>query len=108
MLVGRGRVFLPTEQTHQLLASRVSRVSALDDLADRKGAHRIADLDAGPIGAGVGNPSARRRVAGKIVIPNEKFALGNRGNMAVSDVEILSLRNSVWTRLEPYLSVACH
>src|ERR1700733_13426288 len=100
MLVGRGRVFLPTEQTHQLLADRVARVSALDDLADRKGAHRVADLDAGPIGAGIRNPSARRRVAGKIMISNEKFALGNRGNMAVPDVEIFSLRNPVWTRLE--------
>src|SRR5580692_11597089 len=108
MLVGRGRVFLPTEQTHQLLADRVARVSALDDLADRKGAHRIANLDAGPIGAGVGNPSARRRVAGKIVILNEKFALGDRGNMAVSNVKIFSLWNSVWTRLEPNLSIACH
>src|ERR1700686_390974 len=107
MLVGRGRVFLPTEQTHQLLAYRVARVSALDDLANREGAHRIANLDAGPTGAGVGNPSARRRVARKIVILNEKFALGNRRNIAVSNVKIFSLRNSIWTRLEPNLSVAC-
>src|SRR5271167_4093656 len=108
MLVGRGRVFLPTEQTHQLLADRVAMVSALDDLADRKGAHRVANLDAGPIGAGVGNPSARRRVAGKIMMSNQKLALGNRGNVAVRDVEIFSLRNPVRTRFKPNLSVACH
>ena len=51
--------------------------TARDHLADRKRAHRVANLDAGPIGAGVGNPSARRWVAGKIVILNEEFALRN-------------------------------
>ena len=77
MPVGRRRIFLPTEQAHQLLADPITRVSALDDLADCKGAHRVANFDAGPIGAGVGDPSARRRVAGKIVILNETFALCN-------------------------------
>src|ERR1700722_7393826 len=103
MLVGRGCVFLPTEQTHELLADRIPRVSALDDLADRKGAHRVANLDAGPIGAGVGNPSARRGVAGKIVVLNEKLALRDRGRIAVSNVKIFSLRNSVRARLQPNL-----
>jgi hypothetical protein len=77
MPVGRRRVFLPAEQAHKSLADRIARISALNDLADGEGAHRVANFDAGPIGAGVGDPSARSRVAGKIVILNEEFGLRN-------------------------------
>jgi hypothetical protein len=108
MPVGRRRVFLPAEQTHQLLADRIARISALYDLADREGAHRVANFDARPVGAGVGDPSARRRVAGKIVVLNEKFVFGDGRNVAVPNVKVLGLRNAVRTRLEPNLPVACH
>ena len=75
MPLGRRGVFLPAEQSHEFVADRIARISALNNFADGEGAHRVANFDAGPIGAGVGDPSARRRVAGKIVILNEEFAL---------------------------------
>ncbi len=77
MPVGRRGVFLPAEQTHKFLTDCIARISALNHLANREGAHRVANFDAGPIIAGVGDPSTRRGVAGKIVVPNEELALRN-------------------------------
>src|SRR5258706_11693575 len=105
VLSAHRRVVLPSEDAHDLVANRVSRIAGLDDFTHRKGAHRVANFDAGPISALVCDPSTHSGIHGQVRVAHEKLAFLRRRNRRIPDREVLGAGNAVWPRLEPNLAI---
>src|SRR5258706_8392078 len=105
ILSAHRRVVLPSEDAHDLVADQVSGIAGLDDFTYRKGAHRVANFDAGPVSTLVSDPSAHSGIDGQVRVAHEKLTILRHWNRRIPDCEVLGARNAVWPRLQPNLAV---
>src|SRR5260370_16470770 len=86
---------LPAEDSHDLVTNAVPGIPALDHLADRKSAHRVANLDPWPVSALVCDPAAHRRVDRKIFIVDDELSVTAARYRSGSDSEACRPRGAI-------------
>src|SRR6266850_3791332 len=100
-----GGINLPAEDSHDLVADCETRISAFDYFADGKGAHRVSDLNPGPIRALVGNPSAHRGIDREIFVVNDKLSVATGRQRRGADREVFRTWYPVGPRAKPNLLI---